>query len=122
MIAMCPIANSLARYEADYDRQQAYLEEISRRADELIDSGDLDALIEVMTALEADRFHKSIGVICKCNTKVSRETATLEIRHLLNMAATKLAERQYKQEKKRIKNITKLSDDRLLSPSLPLWL
>ena len=98
MIALCPIANSLAAYEAEYDRQQAYLAEISRRADELIDSGDLDALVDVMTALEADRFHKAIAVICQCNTNVSREAATLEIRQLLNMAATKLAERQYKRE------------------------
>lgn len=98
MIALCPIASSLARYEAEYDRQQAYLEEIGRRADELIDSGDLDALVEQMTALDADRLYKAIGVICKSNTKVSRETATLEIRQLLNAAATKLAKRQYQQE------------------------
>lgn len=98
MIAMCPIANSLARYEAEYDRQQAYLEEIARRADELIDSGDIDALVEVMTSLEADRFHKAIGVICKCNTTASREAAALEIRQLLNDAATRLAERKYKKE------------------------
>lgn len=98
MIAMCPIANSLASYEAEYDRQQAYIDEISRRANELIDSCDLDALVEQMTVLEADRFCKSIAVICHCNTKTSREAATLEIRHLLNMAATNLATKQYQQE------------------------
>ena len=98
MIALCPIASSLARYEAEYDRQQAYNDEISRRANELIDSGDLDALVDEMTALEADRFHKAIAVICQCNTKASREAATLEIRALLNAAATKLAKRQYQQE------------------------
>lgn len=94
----CPIANSLLRYEAEYNRQQEYLEEISRRAAALIDSGDLDALVDTMTALEANRFHKAIAVICQCNTQASREAATLEVRELLNRAAKELAERQYRDE------------------------
>lgn len=91
-----------AQWERYYGGNQrlaaAYAEEISNRANALIDSGDLDALVEAMAALEADRFHKAIGVICRCNTKVSREAATLEIRHLINVAATRLAERQYMQQ------------------------
>ena len=98
MTAFCPIANSLARYEAEYDSQQAYFDEIARRANALIDSGDLDALVDEMTALEADRFHKAIAVICQCDTQLSRDTATEEVRQLINAAASKLARRQYQQE------------------------
>lgn len=94
----CPVANSLARYESEYDSAQSYEDEIARRAAEIIDSGDLDAMIEQMTALEADRFHKSISVICQCATAQSREIASLEVRGLINASALRLAKKQYQEE------------------------
>ena len=94
----CQVSADTVRYYTDEDRRDAYQAEISRRAEALIDSGDLDALTGQMSALEADRFYKAIAVVCQCATRASRDFATLEIRHLLTQAATALAKRQYQQE------------------------
>lgn len=73
---------------------------IAQRADELIDSGDLDALVKQMTPLEADRFYKALSVICQANTRQSREQACMEIRHILLKAASILAEKQLREEER----------------------
>lgn len=94
----CPVMNDLARYQADYDHKQAYLDEIARRADDLIDSGDLDAIKEAMSAAELDSFTMNLRTFCRCSLDQSRDQAANEVRQILRSAAGRIAEAQFKKE------------------------
>ena len=96
MIA-CPIASSLAAYEAELDRQDAYEAAITARQDEILDSlDDLDALD--MTQFERIRLMLNMRVITINRKPQSREKAMDEIREVILEASRRTAERIYKEE------------------------
>lgn len=98
MNATCPVASSLVRYQAEYDRKQAYLDEIARRTDDLIESGDLDCIKDEMSMAELDSFATNLRTFCRCSLEPSRKQASDEVRQILKAAARRVAEAQYKKE------------------------
>jgi len=76
----------------EYDR------EINRRAAELIDSGDLDAITAAMPAVDLERYRHNLRVIVACKLTSSRNLAIAEIRALINTAARQCARVQYYSE------------------------
>lgn len=77
----------------------SYQEEISRRIDELIDSGDLDIIKNEMSNLENAQFNLNLRTLCSCQMGRSREQATAEISKLLHDASERVAIYQFNKEK-----------------------
>jgi len=75
-----------------------YNAEIERRATELIDSGDLDAITAHMPPVELERYRHNLRVIVACRLTGSRNLAINEIRSLINAAARQCARVQYYSE------------------------
>ena len=86
------------RSNGDYNNRQIYLAEISRRADELIESGDLDLIKNEMSTLENEQFNLNLRTFCYCETDESRDLAAIEIRQLINEAARRIAVFTYQME------------------------
>jgi hypothetical protein len=78
--------------------QQEYIEEITGRANDLIDTGDLDLIVAEMSGLEWNKYHTNMRVLCRAKTDGSRRKAVEELRELINKAAYRISERQYQQE------------------------
>jgi hypothetical protein len=75
-----------------------YNAEIERRACDIIDSGDLDAITAQMTPIDLERYRHNLRVIVACRMTGSSELAAKEIRSLIKAAAKKCARVQYYSE------------------------
>ena len=72
-----------------------YNAEIERRAAELIDSGDLDAITAHMQPVEFESYRHALRVMIACKLTSSRNMAIDEIRDLIDTAAMRCARAQY---------------------------
>ena len=75
-----------------------YVQEINRRADALIDDGDLDAIRDAFSPQEWNSWQINMRVICRGKAEKSRERATNEVRELIRSGAFKAAQSAYKAE------------------------
>ena len=94
----CQVSSDTARYYAEQDRADAYQAEIERRAEAILDTGDIDQLLDAMTHQGRCAFQINLRVICGCRTSASSDRAAGEIRKLLNEAAARIAKVQYQEE------------------------
>ena len=72
-----------------------YNAEIERRAADLIDGGDLDAIIVAMNHQEWNRWQINLRVIVNAKAERSRQRAADEIRELLRSASFRAAQDAY---------------------------
>jgi len=75
-----------------------YLEEITRRADVLIDGGDLDTIREAFSPQEWNSWQINMRVICRGKAEKSRQRAMNEVRELLRSGAFKAAQTAHRIE------------------------
>ena len=76
----------------------AYLAEVNRRADALIDDGDLDAIRAAFNPQEWNSWQINMRVICRGKAEKSRERAMNDVRELLRSGAFKAAQAAYRVE------------------------
>jgi hypothetical protein len=74
------------------------INEITRRADALIDDGDLDAIREAFSAQEWNSWQINMRVICRGKADKSRERAMNEVRELIRAGAFKAAQEAYRKD------------------------
>jgi len=75
-----------------------YLAEINRRADALIDGGDLDVILAALNHQEWNAWQINLRVIVRGKVERSRQRATDEVREIIRAGAFKAAQQAYQAE------------------------
>lgn len=94
-----PVISDTARYYAQLDRQDAYHDEIYRRACELQAERVDDVIAEIYEHDELkSEFLKAFGILIACKTEPSGKAARDDLCAVAHEAATRLAKYEYKLE------------------------